>query len=74
MEYTEMINNKLTLALDLVDAQKKAIEKLKEHNFNMHKLINIWLELLANDEVEKVMKSMERRLNDYRTLHPNDVL
>lgn len=70
----DTIEIKLALALELIEEQKKALEMQKRYDFNIHKIIDIWLEMLADDKIEEVMISMERRLNNYRTINPNDVL
>ncbi len=70
----DTIEIKLALALELIEEQKKAIQMTKEYDFKIHKIIDIWLEMLADDKIEEVMISMERRLNNYRTINPNDVL
>jgi len=70
----DTIEIKLALALELIEEQKKALQMRKEYDFKIHEIIDTWLEMLANDKINEVMISMERRLNSYRTINPNNVL
>lgn len=71
---TTRTTEEINLALMLIESQKESIKAYKSYDFTMHKIIDMWLELLADDQVEMVMKSMERRLNDYKKRNPNDVI
>lgn len=70
----ETTKEEVDLALMLIESQKKSIEAYKSYDFTMHKIIDMWLEMLANNQIETVIKSMERRLKDYKKRNPNDVI